>query len=131
MAGENANDAFIGSNNALLAQLAAAGNAGGGSRFAAKPARADFGFGVENLLVSYFTNDAVADFQSAERFVEANGPIDLDGAGDRRRTGLAGVQLAEVGSRFRNVRLALVPAQALLLVKLIKRTRSRGVDHGN
>ena len=52
MAGQDADDAIVGGDDAFLPQLARAGDAGGRGRFAAETAGADLGLGVEDLLIA-------------------------------------------------------------------------------
>ena len=85
MAGEDANDALVGRDDALLdQQLLGAGHAGRAGRLAAQSAGADLGLGVEDLLVAHLADHAAAPLQGPQALVQVDRAIDFDGAGDRR-----------------------------------------------
>ena len=75
VAGEDADDALVGPDDALGHQLLHAGHAGRAGRFAAQPAGAHLGLGVEDFLVGDFADHAVAPFQGAEHLVRFTGRL--------------------------------------------------------
>src|SRR5262249_43550067 len=77
MARKYANDALVGADDALMSQLAAAGDARRRSGLTTQAAGTNLGLGVQNLLIRDLTNDALTTFQSAQRLVETDRPIDF------------------------------------------------------
>ena len=130
MAGEDADDALVGADDALLAEQPRAGDAGGAGRLAAEAAGADLGLGVEDFLVGHLAHHAVALFQRPQALAQVHRPVDLDGAGDRR--GLA-AELVELGvsSRRRCAMSGWPPFQRRprCSYSSIQRVGPGGVDH--
>ena len=89
----------LGADDAFLAQLARAGDAGRRGRLAAEAAGADLGLGVEDLLIGHFAHHAAAAVQGPQRLGQVHRTIDLDGAGDRRGPDLLGVQACDSSRR--------------------------------
>src|SRR5439155_8092172 len=117
MAGEDADDALVGADHALIAEQPGASDAGGAGRLAAEAAGRDFGFGVKHFLVADLADDAIHFFESPQTFAEVDRTVDLDGAGDRRGLLLLLVELLVVLAGDALVALAALPLQAALFVK--------------
>ena len=82
VAGEDADDAGIAIDDALLDEQAGAGDGRGAGRFAAEAVTTDQGFVFENRGIVDLANDAVHHVQSAQGLGQVDGAADLDGAGD-------------------------------------------------
>ena len=80
---EDADDAFVAADDALLDQFLRAGDARGGRGLAPKAVRADLRLRVNDFLIRNLANDAVAEVERTETFRQVDGAIDLDRAGNR------------------------------------------------
>src|SRR5205085_3652220 len=93
-------------------------------------AGADFGLGVEDLLVSRLAGHAAAAIERPQRLGQVDRVVDLDGAGDRRGAQLLHLQAAEVAVDHAAVGPASLPADAEALVELEEGVGAGGIDHG-
>lgn len=130
MAGEDADDPLVGADDALIAEEAGTGDAGGAGGLTAEAAGGDFGFGVEHFLVRNLADDSLHVVQRPEALAEIHGAVDFDGAGDGRGFAAGLIEFTEVVVGDCHVGTAVVPAQAALLIQFIERVGTRRIDDG-
>ena len=126
---QNAHHSLIPTDHALRHELFGTGHAGCARRFAAQAASSHLRLGIEDLLLAHFSHHAVAHLKGSKALIEIHRAIDLDGTGDRIGPFVLAVQLVVVVARGREVGAAAFPAQAAIVIQLVERVGTGGVDH--
>jgi len=114
VAREDADDAFIRADHALIAQQPSAGDAGSAGRLAAKAAGGDLGLGVEHFLIADVAHDALHLFERPQALPQVDRPVDFDRTGNCRGFATELIQLGEVvvgDAHSRTVHRACRPRQ--------------------
>ena len=130
VAGEDADDALGGVDQAALDQFARAGDAGGAGGFAAEAPATDLGLGVENFLIGDALDHAAHQVEGPETFFQVDRAVDFDGAGQGFGAAAGGVHGGIETVDLGVVHSAAVPAEAFVVDQAIERVGSGGVDDG-
>lgn len=128
VAGQHTDDSIARSDDTFAAQDFCPRDAGRRSWLAAEPAGSDHRFGIQDFLVGNLPDDAVAELQCSQAFLQVDGAIDFDRACQCVRFDPVLIHVVHVLADRIQVYMASVPANAAAFVQFIKRVGTGGID---